>query len=158
MVEIIKNIALDPLYYWWVRLIIVFFAGFLYNDCNELEDECVRSTWKKPFRFLWFKRPIEWLNIKTSSNNKWKLKDGKKILYTGKDWYYLCFRPKYVESFRFSSTIKVYKTDGEHYFQFHKNNFILLGFAATFFPASVIWFVGKSLFQLVKEKFLKSVN
>ena len=156
--QTLTDILINPLYFWWMRIIIVFLAGGLYNLCNELEDECVRSTWKKGFKLLWKQYKIEWLNAKTSSDNKWMLdEDGFKMPYI-KKWYHFGVYPKWEEAFAYSSTILVFLSDGEHTFQFYKNIFILIGITAINLPAMVAWLIGKSLFQFIKEKWLKNIN
>ena len=132
--------------------------GFLYNFFNELEDESQKSTWKKGFRFLFKNYKVTWLNVKTSSDNKWDLDaNGKRQPYV-KKWYHFGVATKYKEAFAFSSTLRVFKTDGEHWFQFWKNNAILVGIVAINLPAMVCWLVGKSTLQFVKEKYWKNIN
>jgi hypothetical protein len=157
-IEIPTELILAYISVWWWRLSITFIAAGLYNLCNELEDHSVRSKWKNPFRFLFKNYTLQWLNLNTSSNNKWKKdKEGKLMPYV-KKWYHFGVKAKYEEAFAFSSTIRVFKTDGEHWFQFWKNIFILIGIAAFTIPGMIAWFIGKSLLQFIKEKFLKNID
>ena len=127
-----------------VILIIISILGFLCLFFNEVEDECVRSTFKKNKQF--------W-NLNESSNNKWKLdKDGNLIPITKKSWKYLwLWTPKYVEKFYLSSTILVFLTDGEHLMQFCKFRMIEIALLLIGWQYVVAWIIGKSISQLVKE-------
>lgn len=141
----------------WYILAANFILGLLYLMFVEFEDESVRSHWKKPI-WVFKKLDLKFLNNNLASRNKWKQdKNGNLIPYK-KKWYHFGIAPKYEEAFPFSSTILVPFTDGEHYFQFLKNRCIEAAISITWWPAVVAWFLGKSLMQLIKEKFMKGVD
>ena len=119
--------------------------GFLFFLFNELEDECVRSTWKKHKEFL--NKNISW-------KRKWKLdEDGNLIPTTKKHWYYFGIDPKHIERFYLSSTVFVFVTDGEHLFQFLKKRSIDAAFLVIGWQYMVAWMVGVSLFSFIKENY-----
>jgi len=129
-----------------VELILLGLFGLIYLLFNELEDECVRNTWK---------RHTEFLNTKLSHVNKWAY--GLQPNYE-KHWYYFGFDPPLKEDFYLSSTLFVWYTDGEHLFQFIKNRAIEASLLVIGWEYALAWFVGKSLMQLIKEKFIKAIN
>jgi len=130
----------------WVINIILLIMGALYMFFNEMEDECMKNTWKKYTKFL---------NSNESWKNKWKLDaDGNLIPNTTKHWYYFGINPKYQEKFYLSSTILVFLTDGEHLFQFSKNRMIEIGFLVISWQFFLAWLIGKTIMQFIKEKFL----
>jgi len=124
--------------------IIVFFAGYTYLKFNELEDECVRNKWTFCEKFL---------NSELSWKNKWYWNEhNERIPNQRPRWAYLwLWVPDYQERFWLSTTIFVWKTDGEHLFQHIKHLAIFIGFLAISWEWAIIWFLGKSLSQLIKE-------
>jgi hypothetical protein len=102
--------------------------GLLYYLFNELEDECVRNTWKK---HTWF------FNTNESWRNKWDEDDITKERFWG------------------SSTIFVFVTDGEHMFQWLKNRMINLGFLIIGWEYMVAWIIGQSIMSGLKETVFK---
>lgn len=109
---------------------------------NELEDACVRNRWPSD---------RTWLNAADSWRNKWKMP----LTPTAGRWW----QPKYEERFWLSSTVLVWLTDGEHFFQFLKFRsveiaiFVLGGWFAL--SAYVIGAIGARVF---KELFIKQLD
>lgn len=130
-----------------LTLILIAISAMFYILFNEMEDESIKSNWKKYQHFL---------NTNKSWKNKWKLdSDGNLIPNDKKLWYYLyLLKPKYTERYMWSSTILVAFTDGEHLFQFLKNIFIFLGFLVLGWQYSLAFLVGKSIMTIIKELFL----
>jgi len=140
---------------YWIINVIVLVAGILFLFFNELEDECMKNTWKKDVKFLWWTFDLDFLNAQTGWKKKWKLDDdGNLIPNTTKHWYYFTVDPKYVEKFYLSSTMFVWLTDGEHLFQFIKKRMIDIGFLAIGWQFFVAWSIGTMIMQFIKEKFL----
>jgi len=157
MIEIILTV--------WQQLLYVALAGFLYYFFNELEDESIKSNWK-----FW----QQWMNTKYSSTNKWATTEAGYVMPKVKHWWYFgLYQPIHKERYIWSSTILVFPTDGEHFFQFIKNIFILIGvyFAGCLTltlpitEESILWLYpfyglttflsGKLLSSIIKELFLK---
>ncbi len=124
--------------------IIVGIAAYIYLRANELEDECARSNWTTCEQYM---------NSNVSWTNKWALdENGDQMPNTRPNWMYLWFFvPAHQERFWLSTTLRVWKTDGEHLFQKIKNTAIFVGFLAIGIEYALIWFLGKSLAQLIKE-------
>lgn len=130
--------------------VLIALCGLMFLLFNELEDECIKSTWKKYVTFL---------NTNKSWKNKWRLDIfGNQILNPLKKWYYFGINPKYKERFYLSSTILVFLTDGEHLFQFFKKRSIELAFLILSWKLLIAWTIGTMIMQLIKEKFLKNIN
>ena len=146
-----------------IILILIALCGLFMLFFNEMEDESVRSNWKKYKQFL---------NKNLSWKNKWKWKDKRRIKLNWKYWdvkiwkfqfrfkfglwtYLWILKPKYKERFIWSSTLFVCLTDGEHLFQFLKFRFIEIGFLIVSWQLVVAWIIGKSIMQFIKEKFIK---
>jgi hypothetical protein len=127
----------------------VFLCGLFFYLFNELEDECVRNTWNTKYKNL-----NKWLNQKTSWTNKYK--EGL-IPYKFK-WYHFGIYPKYEEKFIYSSTLLVWTTDGEHFFQFLKIVFICIGFASIGIWNGILCLAGILVFGLIKELFIKNIQ
>lgn len=115
----------------WLILGLIAFCGLVYLLFNELEDECVRNTWKKHKQFL---------NSNLSWRNKWEIGNTNKPRYFG------------------STTFLVWLTDGEHLFQFIKNRAIEGSLLLIGWQFAVAWIVGKSLMQIIKEKFINKIQ
>jgi hypothetical protein len=156
-------------------LIVV--LAFLFMLFNELEDECVRSTWKKDITILKWTFTPKFFNSDTSWKNKWKLDSKGDLMPIVKDkvfklkifkwviinvkyykWYYFLVDPKHVESFLYSSTIFVYLTDGEHLFQFIKKRAIDIGFFVIGWQYAAAWIIGTVIMTLIKERFLHHIQ
>lgn len=139
----------------WLTLIFVAVGGTLYYLFNEIEDECIKSTWNKFKNFL---------NTNLSWKNKWALGYNGMPLPYKKKFYHFGIYPIYKERFFYSSTIFVFVSDGEHIAQFLKNIFILvsIGFVAysdiTYWQAIIIFLSGRLLMSFVKEAFLKRLR
>ncbi len=129
-------------------MILIIF-GFLFYLFNELEDECVRSTW-----YIKHKKLNIWLNHKTSWVNKYK---SGLIPYKFK-WYHFGIYPKYEERFVYSSTLMVWITDGEHFFQLLKIVSIVLGICSIDVMLGIYFLIGVLIFSYLKEAFLKNIN
>lgn len=146
----------------YLPFIIVFWVytfGFLYGFFNEMEDECVRNRFKKPFKLLFWTFSTKFLNSAEASNNKWKCGVDGKPLPSVKHWYHFGISPDYEEAFMYSSTIFVLFTDGEHRFQFLKNWMIILGTAplalVSYWWLLFSWPLGFYSFTFTKEKLIK---
>ncbi len=130
-----------------MEIVILILSGFLFYFFNELEDECVRNTWRLKCEHL-----NNWLNHKTSSRNKWS----KLPKEQSKKWYYLwIYQPRHKEAFPYSSTLLVWITDGEHFFQLLKILSICGGFLCLGFFHFLFFFCGVLFFAFIKTVFLK---
>lgn len=127
--------------YWHFALL-----GLLMYLFNELEDECARNHWTGKFE--------KW-NIDTSWANKWAAPWPQDYQ---KRWYHFGVYPKFKERFPYSTTLLVWRTDAEHFFQFCKFRCIEVALFMLAWEAAVLWVVGKSLMSFTKEKFLKSLK
>ena len=138
---------------YWIEMFATIVFGFLYMMFNEIEDAAVRNRFKKS----WWKFSLEFLNAKLSSNNKWKVINGKLQPYK-KKWYHFGIATKYEEAFIYSSTIFVFMTDMEHLAQWMKNrsiNFVLLFW---YWPLALTWIIGTSTATFLKEKYFKDLD
>jgi len=128
-----------------IALILIGICGLTYLLFNELEDECVRNNWATKRKFL-------------NGNGSWKNKWEMPLQPPTTTWYYFGIVPKYRERFFLSSTLFVWLTDGEHLFQFIKNRAIEMAFLVICWQYAAAWIVGKSVMQIIKEKFIKSIQ
>jgi len=136
---------------WWI------FWSFMYGFFDELEDKCVNSQWEKPFKIFGKTMSLNFLNKKgnySSWKRKWKLDENNNPVPYEKKWYHFGVVPAYEELFPYSSTIMVWKTDGEHYFQFLKNRSIEAGLSLPLGVPAIFWIIGKSIFTFTKEKWM----
>ena len=124
-------------------LIYIAVLAFIFRFVRELEDETVR----KPER-NWAFFP----NSEEGWTAKWKypLKDYKPR------WYYFgIIKPKYKERFPYSSTILVFLTDAEHFYQFIQTVSLVcvVGFATTLpaWQALATLLAGFAAAQIAKE-------
>lgn len=123
-------------------LILLFIASFCFRYFRELEDETVR----KPER-NWAFFP----NSEQGWTAKWKypLQD-----YARK-WYHLGIKPKHAERFPYSSTLLVWLTDAEHFYQFVQTISLvcIVGFATTLptWQALAALIAGFATAQIAKE-------
>jgi hypothetical protein len=134
---------------YWLLLSLEALAGFSYYLFNELEDECVRSTWTKYKQFL---------NTNLSWTNKWKLDANNNLMPYITKWYNFGIKPNHCERFAFSSTLLVFLTDGEHLTQFIKNISILIALFIVSWQFMLAFVVGKLAMSLIKETLLKWMN
>ena len=124
-------------------LILNTLAAFAFRYFRELEDETVR----KPER-NWAFRP----NSEQGWTAKWQypLQD-----YTPKWYYFGIIKPKYKERFPLSSTLLVWLTDAEHFYQFIQTISLvcIVGFASTLpaWQALAALLAGFATAQIAKE-------
>ena len=124
-------------------IIFILILGALFILFNEVEDECVRSTFKKRKQF--------W-NTNLSWKNKWLWVDGKRIPITKKSWKWLwIWTPEFKERKYLYSTAFVFLTDGEHLMQLFKFIMIELALLMIGWEYMLAWIIGKSIAQLIKE-------
>ena len=127
-------------------LITYLIIAFIFRYFRELEDETVR----KPER-NWAFFP----NSEQGWTAKWEypLQD-----YSPK-WYHFGFKCNHVERFPYSSTLFVWLTDAEHFYQFVQTIFLL----AIVYLSQGNWqslgafALGLMIAQVVKEK-IKTIN
>lgn len=123
-------------------LILLFIAAFCFRYFRELEDETVR----KPAR-NWAFSP----NSEQGWTAKWQypLQD-----YSPK-WYHFGLKPKHAERFPFSSTLLVWLTDAEHFYQFVQSISLvcIVGFASALpaWQALAALLAGFAAAQIAKE-------
>ena len=123
-------------------LIIIMAIAFIFRYFRELEDETVR----KPER-NWAFFP----NSEEGWTAKWQypLQDYKP------KWYHFGLKHKHVERFPFSSTLLVWLTDAEHFYQFIQTVSLVcvVGFATTLpaWQALATLLAGFAAAQIAKE-------
>ncbi len=141
MENFVEQIATIGSSYWWAIV-----AGGLMYLFNEIEDACVRNR---------FDPTRTWWNARDSWRLKWKqpFRTSKR----GK-WYHFGIAPKRVERFPYSSTILVFLTDGEHFFQWLKFRAIEVVLLVVSWELAVSWIVGKLFISLMKEKFFSWID
>ena len=127
-------------------LIIIMAIAFIFRYFRELEDETVR----KPER-NWAFFP----NSDNGSTAKWKypLQD-----YSPK-WYHFGIKPKYKERFPYSSTVFVFLTDAEHFYQFVQTIclWVIVFLSQGSWYSLGAFVLGLMIAQVVKEK-IKKIN
>lgn len=129
-------------------MILTAIIGILFYLTNEFEEASLKNEWKDKGN---------WLNSIKSWQNKWKRKNYKLVPYK-KKWYHFGIAPAYEERFIYSSTVFVFITDGEHFFQLLKK---LLIFTLIFYidwKLGCIFIVGTLIGGLIKELFIKQIN
>ena len=123
-------------------LILLFIAAFCFRYFRELEDETVR----KPKR-NWAFKP----NSEQGWTAKWQYPLGD---YSPK-WYHFGLKPKHAERFPFSSTLLVWLTDAEHFYQFVQTISLvcIVGFASALpaWQALAALLAGFATAQIAKE-------
>ena len=130
-----------------VELLIL--LGFSYYIFDELEDKCIRNNWNIHPQFF---------NSKYTWKNKWKLDSNGDLIPYGLKWWHFGIYPKYEERFPYSSTILVWLTDPEHFFQEIKHICVYLGFFLLGFKYFLLFFIGKSIASLLREVFKMSFS
>jgi len=133
---------------------------FLYKWADELQDESVNSSWRKPFLGL----PLSFLNKRTGWLSKWETQQTdrgerpKPATKADKARYLWLYTPRHKERFPYSSTMMVFLTDGEHLFQLVKD--ILVGLSVALFTQDPLLglyaFSATLLTGLVKEVLKKT--
>lgn len=124
-------------------LITYLIIAFIFRYFRELEDETVR----KPER-NWAFKP----NSEQGWTAKWKypLED-----YKPKWYYFGVIKPKHKERYVFSSTLLVFTTDAEHFYQFIQTISLvcIVGFATTLptWQALAALLAGFAAAQIAKE-------
>lgn len=151
--------------------IALFMSLFLFF--NEKEDEVTRDRSKnKPTWIIKLYSKIKKIPLTSGANAKWyePLED-----YTAS--YYPAFmkKPNHRERFMYSSTLFVFVTDSEHWYQFIKLRFATFAVAANgvflnaFLPDDWHWLWGYVIllataqaglwsFSFIKEAFIKTMN
>lgn len=149
-IEFIYNfILLSAKDYWYIVALL-----FLSKIFRELEDEAMKNH---------FKGKLAKWNTINSWTNKWALVDGQLQPFTKtywnigkikilKQWYYFTFYPKFKEKRIYSSSLFVFVTDAEHFFQFLSWRFLDLA-AWLFNPVfGIVFTLGHLIGSLTKEK------
>ena len=125
-----------------ITLIILFLAAFAFRYFRELEDETVR----KPER--------NWA-FKPNSEHGWTAKWQYPLHDYKAKWYHFGLNPKYEERFPFSSTLLVWLTDAEHFYQFVQTISLvcIVGFASALpaWQALAALLTGFAASQIAKE-------
>jgi len=86
-------------------LFLILACSFVFRFFRELEDEIARGNMKN-----WTFFP--------NSDEGWTTKWKYPFQDYSKRWYHFGIHPKHAERFAFSSTIFVFLTDAEHFYQF----------------------------------------
>ena len=122
----------------WLQLI----SAFAFRFFRELEDEIARGNLRN-----WSLMP--------NSHDGWTAKWQYPLQDYQQKWYHFGIRPKHAERFPFSSTLLVWLTDAEHFYQFVQTvSIIAMLVLATYLPvwqvaASVV--AGFAVAQIAKE-------
>lgn len=127
-------------------LIVILISGFLFMLFNELEDECIRNTWKGKFS--------KW-NSKNSWKNKWKLDSQENLMSYIPKWYHFGVRMSFEERYPFGSTLFVGFSDAEHFFQMMKILSVCLGFSTFGVLPTITFFCGHLILGIAKETIFK---
>jgi len=141
-----------------IQIISTFILGVCTILFLELSERSRDSKWKQPLKFLWWKMSIKWLNMNSSSTNKWDLDANGQVQPYIKKWYHLGVAPTHKEKFAYSSTILVPLTDGEHTFQKQMLNSLLGVLFVWSWVAGLAFTLGIYGFTFTKEKFIKRLN
>lgn len=126
-------------------MILTAIIGILFYLVNEFEEASIKNEWNSTGN---------WLNSVISWRNKWAYP----LRASSKHWYHFGIRPGNEEAFPFSSTLFVFITDGEHFFQLLKK---LLIFTLIFYidwKLGCIFIAGTLIGGLIKEVFIKQIN
>lgn len=145
-------------------------ASFLFLYFNEMEDEVVRDRSKnKPTIFIKWYSKISNIKLTTGANAKWYEPIEP---YVGNYYPKFMKTPNHRERFKYSSTIGVFITDLEHWYQFCKLRSIniltiIVGFYISY-VTDIVWYeaqfifianlIGTFSFTFIKESFIKSLN
>lgn len=129
-----------------MTLILILISGFLFMFFNELEDECIRNTWKGNFE-IW--------NSEKSWKNKWKLDHQFNLIPYKKKWYHFGINMPFEERYPFGSTLFVGFSDAEHFFQMMKILSVCLGFLTFGFLPAITFFCGHLILGVAKETIFK---
>lgn len=127
-------------------IIIAAIGGLLFYLFNELEDACKLNL---------FSSQHSWLN----SSDSWRNKYAKPLRPYRQKWYNFGTKPDFAEAFPYSSTVLVFLTDGEHFFQFMKFRVIevtILLLCGWFL--ALAWMAGSTLMKVIKEVFFKKFD
>lgn len=124
----------------------IFLLGFIFMLFNELEDECIVGNWSGSLS--------KW-NSRESWRNKWALgPNGQPLPYEPK-WYHFGVYLPHAEAFPYSSTLFVFLTDAEHFFQMSKILTICFGFGLIDPTLGLAFFFGHLWVGVAKETILK---
>ena len=145
-------------------LTLIFLFTFIFLLFNELEDEVVRDRSKNDATWvvkLYSK--IRIITLTNGANAKWYEPFEE---YTGKYYPKFMKKPLYKERFIFSSTIFVFITDKEHWYQWVKLRFFTLTIASAGLLINwkyavlvlVISQLGLFTLSFIKEAFIKKLN
>lgn len=127
-------------------LIYIAVLAFIFRFFRELEDEVARGNFKN-----WSLFP--------NSEQGWTAKWVYPLEPYVKKWYHFGINPKHKERFPFSSTLLVWLTDAEHFYQFVQTISLL----AIVYLSQGSWYslgafvLGLMIAQVVKEK-IKKIN
>lgn len=127
-------------------LIYIAILAFIFRFFRELEDEVMKGNHKN-----WSLFP----NSHDGSTAKWKYP----LQVYEKKWYHFGINPKHKERFPFSSTLLVWLTDAEHFYQFVQTISLL----AIVYISQGSWYslgsfvLGLMIAQVIKEK-IKKIN
>lgn len=130
-------------------LILSFIAAFCFRYLRELEDEIARKN--RPNKSLLKLRKGE--SLFDGSLAKWYLPFRP---YTPR-WYHFGIRCNHRERFPFSSTLFVFITDTEHFYQFLQTISII---AAVTVASFVSWYLSLTAFVsgLIVAQIVKEIN
>lgn len=142
-------------------LICIFLFSFIYLLYNELEDEVVRDRTKNT--------PLKLLKIVRSASSGVMAKWYEPLVPFTDSYYPKWMKlPKHRERFKFSSTLFVFLTDKEHYYQFIKLRMInlvvvsitvfLVGIGFEILYTITLNQLGFSVMSFLKEAFMKNLN
>jgi|GEM_PF-6738818 len=131
-----------------IHLIHITLAAFAFRFFRELEDEIARGKLRN------------W-SIMPNSNDGWTAKWKFPLQEYKPKWYHFGIHPKHAERFPYSSTVFVWLTDAEHFYQFVQTaSIIAMLYAATQLPtlqAIAATLAGFAAAQIAKE-IIKKIN
>ena len=152
----------------YITLSLVALASFLFLYFNEKEDEVVRDRGiNNPTRFIKTYSKLKKISLTSGANAKWF---EPMEPYDGEYYPKWAEKPKYRERFKYSSTIWVFLTDQEHWFQWIKLRMVnLIVLVITIFihvyfsyPWAYLFFManqaGLFLMSFLKETIFKNLR
>lgn len=124
-----------------LEIIIYFFVSFFFRYFRELEDEIARQKM--------FNRSLLPLRFGEHADSGSFAKWAFPLTPYQKRWYHFGIHPRHKERFPFSSTIFVFVTDQEHFYQFIQTVCIitLIALKADLFAV----LLGFAFAQIIKE-------
>lgn len=127
-------------------LLLIALCALLFYLFNELEDAAVRDH---------FAGKLQKWNVSNSWTNKWAAPWPQPA---HRRWYYFGYKPAYRERFAYSSTLLVWLTDAEHFFQCCKFRCIEIALFLISWQIALAWIAGKAIMAFVKEVFIKAIK